>query len=58
MVPEFEETQKKLRALHDQKYIENVGATGALSGPGEYAGIRDWRKEATRRSYNLKLASG
>ena len=57
MVPEYEETKKKLQALHDQKYIENVGASSVVSGPGQYSGIRDWRKEATRRSYNLKLAS-
>ena len=55
-IPEFEETQKKLRDLH--KY-QNSGskAAGTGPGPGQYNGIRDWKKEQSRKSYNLRMIS-
>lgn len=58
-VPEYEETQKKLKDQLHQK-VKLFGGdlpkeSGTIEpGPGTYGKIRDWRIDSKRRSFNLK----
>ena len=46
VIPEFEETMKKIRDFQKQKFglpTDEQGKSGSISpGPGQYGGIRDW----------------
>ena len=60
VVPEFEETQRRLKEQQLNKIATNtfnqpykdLDASGP--GPGQYSGILDWRIESKRKSYNLR----
>ena len=55
-VPEFEETQQKLQEIFILKYQPNACVKNGAEtpGPGQYNGIRDWKKEQIQKSYNSK----